>query len=218
MALNDVYEVTLNQQQRGQDMSNVFHLHQQLAFVSLYSTTAQTLAENFQAQVLSIISQFQSAEVVTTSVRARNLFDSSDDFTQVLAIPGTQPDANSSLPQFAAVSFSLNGDNPSVKNGSKRFAGLTEEQQVDGIITNAFTIPELNAVGTKLAGYVTVGTIIQDNVFKFVIVKRIRTGTPGNYSYRLPENSLEAVLSAVIVAVWKALITSQISRKIGVGA
>lgn len=218
MALNDVYEITLMQKQKGQNVTNVFHVHQQLAFVSTYTTTAQTLAENFQAQVLSLIRPWQVAEVATVGIRARNLFDVSDDYMLNLALAGGVSDVEDSLPQFTAIGFALNGDDPSVKNGSKRFAGIYEAVQSDGVITNPGLIPQLVTLGNKLAGYVTVGTIIQDNVFKFVIVKRIRTGTPGNYAYRLPENPLEATLSAIVVAVFKALITSQTSRKIGVGA
>lgn len=218
MALNDVYEISLQQEQRGQDVSNVFHVHQVLAFVTTYPTVAQVLAENFAAQVLPLITTWQIAEVVTVGVRAKNLFDASDDYTLELSIPGSASDATQSLPQFTAVGFNLGGDNAAVKNGAKRFAGLTEDVQDDGVITNTTFIAQMDDLSDKLEGYVTVGTIIQDNVFKFVIVKRIRTGTPGNYQYHLPTNQLESVLSAVIVATFNALVTSQISRKIGVGS
>lgn len=119
---------------------------------------------------------------------------------------------------FSAVSFDLNGDNPAVKNGKKRFAGLNEGQQVDGVITESSTITRLGQLADALETPVTVGTVIQNNVFIHVIVKRIRSGGPGAYTYRLPDNALEATLSAVIVAAFNALITTQISRKIGVGS
>ena len=118
---------------------------------------------------------------------------------------------------FNAIGFALNGDNPAVKNGAKRFGGVFEDYVNDGVITGSDLITKLNALGDTMEGYVTVGTLIPDNVFRHVIVKRIRSGSPGAYTYRLPTNQLESTLSAVVVALFNAVVTSQLSRKIGVG-
>jgi hypothetical protein len=121
------------------------------------------------------------------------------------------------LPTFNAISIALNGDNPAVKSGRKRFAGIPEDFQDDGVIVSAGAIAGLANLENNLESAVTVGTVIQDPVFQPVVIQRVRTGTPGNYQYRLPSASGEAIFSKVVVAAFNAIITSQISRKIGKG-
>ena len=217
MALNSVYELTLQQRFNGQDVNNVFFYHQVLEFITSNPSQAQTLAENFVAQKLTAIRTIQAVDVLTVGVKVRDLYDAANAYELPLSLAGAYVSASDTLPTFSAVGFDLAGDNAAVKNGSKRFAGLIETFQADGVITEATIIGQLNTLADALEGFVTVGTVIQDDVFRHVIVKRVRTGSPGAYEYRLPATALEATLSAVVVATWKALITSQISRKIGVG-
>jgi hypothetical protein len=219
MALNDVYEITDIQTLRGQEVVNVYHYHQVLAFVPLFPTTAMVLAAEWMTQVLPAIREIQAGELVHTFLRVKNLFNAADSYEEAISLPGTWSLGadQDTMPTFNALAFQLNGDNAAVKDGSKRFAGLPETFANDGIVEGLASINYSNALSLALEKSVTVGLVIEDPVFTPVIVKRVRSGSPGNYTYRLPENQLESVLSAVIVAVWNALITSQISRKIGVG-
>jgi len=215
MAVGDLYELTLTQDWRSREIANVFTLHQELAFIPVGGNPASVLATNFAIQVLPAISAWQPADLVTIRIRARNLFSLSDDFTLELATVGGASLATQSLPIFSAVNFSFTGDNPAVKNGSKRFAGLSEDIQDDGVITNATFISQMNVLADKMEGYVEVGILLPDKVFKFVVVKRIRSGIAPNYTYRMPATSAEGVFSAIVVAAFRALITSQVSRKLG---
>lgn len=217
MAGGDIYELTLHQLDRGQVCENVFYFEQRFEFVTTDPTHAQVLAENWRDQILPSISACQPAEVLTTGVSVKNLFDVSDGYDLALSIAGGFATDRQMESTFNAIGFKLNGNNPAVKNGSKRFAGVFEDYVDDGVITGATLLTVCNTLGTKIATPVTVGLIIFTDTFFPCIVKRIRSGTPGNYTYRLPETRLETVFSSVVVALLNVIITSQLSRKIGVG-
>jgi len=217
MAGGDAYELTLKQLDRGQQANNIFCYYQALEFVTTTPTKAQVLAENWADQILPAILGVQPAEVLTTGVSVKNLFDESDAYELGLSESGTFTGDRDLLPTFNAYGFQLNGDNPAVKNGAKRFAGVWEDYVTDGVITGSSLTTPLDALSTALEAYVTVGTIIMDNVFEPVIIKRVRSGTSPNYTYRMPENTGELVRSKIVVALWNAVITSQLSRKIGIG-
>lgn len=217
MSATDVYSVQLKQLDRGQDCFNTFFYQQVLEFVTTNPTKAQTLAENWRTQVLPTISAIQPAEVITTDIIVKNLFDESDGYALTLSTPGGYTSDRQLESTFNAIGIALNGDNPAVKNGAKRMAGVFEDYIDDGVITGSDLITKLNAMDAKFSAFVTVGLVIPDNVFKPVIVKRVRSGDPGHYSYRLPANLGETVLSTVVVALFNAVVTSQITRKIGIG-
>jgi hypothetical protein len=214
--IDDVYELTLEQVDRGQTVNNVFFYHQQYEFVTTLPTHSQVLAEEWRDQILPAIRAFQPEEILTTGVKVRNLFNVSDGYDLALSLSGLGGAAEQ-YSTFNAVGFALNGDNPAVKNGSKRFTGINEVHVDDGVISGSVMPGLLNTVADALEAPVLVGLVIEDPVFVPVIVKRVREGAPGSYTYRLPETTVEAVLSQVVVAVWNAIITSQLSRKIGVG-
>jgi len=217
MAGGDAYELTLKQLDRGQEANNIFCYYQAEEFVTTDPTKAQVLAENWADQILPAILGVQPAEVLTTGLSVKNLFDASDAYELGLSETGTFTGDRDLLPTFNAYGFQLNGDNPAVKNGAKRFAGVWEDYVTDGVITGSSLTTPLDALSTALEAYVTVGLIIPDNVFEPVIIKRVRSGAPGAYTYRLPETTGELVRSKIVVALWNAVITSQLSRKIGIG-
>lgn len=217
MAVTDIYEITLKQLDRGQVANNVFTYQQVLEFVTTNPTKAQVLAENFRDQILPSLRNVQPAEVLTTGIEVKNLFNASDGYSLSLSLPGGYGSDREMMPTFNAIGFALNGNNPAVKNGRKSIAGVFEDYVNDGVITGSDLITKLNTLGDKFEAFVTVGTLIPDDVFKPVIVKRVRSGDPGNYEYRMPINAGEAVVSQVVVALFNAIVTSQLSRKIGVG-
>jgi hypothetical protein len=218
MALNDLYELTLETRLYSQVCYNVFFYHQALAFVTTYPTISQVLNENWIAQRLPAVQAVLAGDVNLTGVRVRNLYDNADAYeASISGVGGATQVGSDTLPSFAAYGFSLGPQEPSVRPGSKRFVGVAEAAQSDGIITNGDFVTILQALEDDLIEPVTVGTVIQDDVFLPVVVKRIREGTPGSYTYRLPNNSLEGVFSQIVVAAFNALVTSQVSRKVGVG-
>lgn len=219
MAVGDLYELTDVQTFQGQLVVNVYYYHQELEFVPGPPTRAQVLAENWVTQKLPSVTGCQAGDVTHTSVSVRNLFDPGDQFEKLISVTGNYAGGGNqeTLPAFNALSFTLSGDNAAVRSGKKRLAGIPEPTQSDGVIVDPGFVANGAALSAALAGYVTVGAVIQDNVFAPVVIKRVRTGTPGNYQYRLPQTSAEAVISRIAAAAFDLLVTSQLSRKIGVG-
>lgn len=219
MAELDIYELTDVQTLNGQTINNVFFYLQDLSFVTTNPTRSQTLAENWVAQKLNRIRAIQSSDVLHREVRVRNLFDEADAYSLGISLTGNAVgEATGTMSTFNAFAFSLNGNTSLTRTGAKRVSGVLEGWQNDGVFSgDSVQIAAMDAAAAAFEEAVTVGTVIQDPVFIPVIVKRVRTGTPGNYTYDLPSNQGEASWSTIVVALWKALITSQVSRKVGVG-
>lgn len=216
--LGDLYEITLTGRLYNQTINNVFHFYQDLEFITTNPTKAQALVDRWNSTHLPTIAEISSGDLLYTNIAGRNLYNAADAYDLAISLTGQGASApNDTLSSFVATGFTLMPETPLVKPGSKRFAGLWESAQVDGVITDAGTITICNNVAAKLEAPVTIGTVIFDPVFLPVIVKRVRSGTPGNYEYRLPANAGEGQWSNIVVALFNAIVTSQVSRKIGVG-
>lgn len=216
LAVGDVYEVTDVQTLYEQEVLNVYFYQQQAAFVPLSGTTAQALADEWVETILPVIAAVQNTDLTHVEVRVRNLFDDTDQGVAVAGVAGQYAGTNG-LSTFAAAGLTLNTDNAAVRPGSKRIAGLVEEQQSDGVIVESTAIGLLDDIAEALAAPITGGLIITDDIMFPIVVKRVRSGSPGAYEYRLPENSGELVFGLVIEALVKLIVTSQVSRKIGIG-
>jgi hypothetical protein len=217
MAVGDVYEVVAAQLYGTSTVLNVF-FYEQIAIVvpAPPNTIASLLAEQWDEQVGSVIREIQNVDVVWDEIRCRNLFDSSDAGSYVVSDTGTASETEGMGP-FVATAFQLFGDNPAVKNGAKRFVGVVESWQADGIVTSAPIIAQGELVAEALATNVTAGDVIPTDTWAPVIVKRVRSGSPGAYEYRLPESVGETVLSRVASALLNVFLSSQVSRKYGRG-
>lgn len=216
MPLGDIYELTHVQSLYEQEVNNVYFYRQAMAFALGDPTTAQVLADEWNAQILPSIAAIQTDDVSYREIRVKNLFDASDQYSLLISGTGLYTGGDT-LPSFAAYSIDMQGDNAAVKRGSKRFAGVGEGSIVDGVVTLPDTITKLGTLCGKLEDPVTVGLLIEDPVFVPVTVKRVRSGSPGAYTYRLPENESEAIWSQIVVSIFDLIISSQLSRKIGVG-
>lgn len=218
MAINDLYELTDVQVLQSQTINNVYFYEQDLDFVTTNPTRAQSLVEAWIAQKIPYIVDLQIQDLVHTSVRCRNLFDPSDTYEALVSIPGNRPTVSLSyMPTFVALRADLATTNSAVRDGSKFYAGVPEEVVTDGVITDTSMLTFMGAAEAELEAAVDIGTVIQDPVFVPIVIKRVRSGSPGAYTYRLPETSVEAVVSRLAVVLFDVLVTSQVKRKIGVG-
>lgn len=218
MAVGDVYEVVSQQLYGTSTILNVFYYEQIGVVVPLAGQTIATiLAEQFDDQVGSVFRNYQTSDVTHVQVLARNLFDDSDAGSFAVAETGGAGDAET-LPPFVAISFALFGDNPAVKNGSKRIVGIAESNVADGLITNSEYVSNMETVAAAFAANITAGEVIPTDTWAPVIVKRVRSGSPGSYEYRLPESIGETVLSRIAGALVNLVLSSQVSRKFGRGA
>jgi hypothetical protein len=204
----DVFELVHEYRLNNQVMNNVYNYQRE----DIITANAQDLAERWVVECLPEILQLQVADCQTTAVRTRNLFNAADTGEVLLASNGTgYLTGNSHLPSFVSAGFTLARDTAVTKNGAKRIGGTVEEVITDGVYTDATFLTRLGQAADAVLEEVTSGVI---DWFFPVIVKRIDEGG-GNY--RLPANTAEAIVNAVVDVLFSIIPTTQNSRKIGVG-
>jgi hypothetical protein len=208
MAFGDTYELVDVQDLAGQEVLNVYFYRQNNLAVA---PTAQDMIDSFVGQVLPSIVATQTNNILHTEIRCRNLFDAADNAVDAISVPGSRA-VGDYVSTFNAVGFTLDQDNGAVKNGAKRFAGYHESDTADGVITDAAMIALLTTLSGALTGTLDFGIIA---TWLPIIVKRLLV-----YQgvYRLPANQGEQVYGSIVDAIFNPLVTSQVSRKIGVGA
>lgn len=214
--VGDVYELVDEQRLDGQEMLDVYYYRLGDVFVTTDPTIAQALAEQWAAQILPGVLGVQSSDVGHSQIRVRNLYNEGDAFNLVVSESGAISAVADS--DFDALSFVLQGESAVTRKGAKRIGGLTDASNTRGVVTDSTTLTAAATLADLLATPVAVGLIIPSNVFYPVIVKRIRAGVSGSYTYRLPANAGEGVTNAIINALFNVLVTSQTSRKQGVGS
>lgn len=220
MAVGDIYEVTYTGRLYSQQVSCVFHYEQDLDYVSLEPTKAHDVLNSWNAQVLPKMLPLMTSDMAQDSIRVRNLFNSTEKAELLLGGTGTYDlgAGAETLPSFVAVSFSLTGDNAAVAQGQKRIPGISEAAQVDNVlVTAAGASARWQTFADQLKTPLKSHPAMLSDIWLPVIVKRVREGLPGAYTYRLPSSQAEKIVSHILVAAFNILLTSQISRKIGVG-
>lgn len=208
MGLFDVYQVTDKSVFQGQECMNVYFFQAQS---DVGTPDASDVSAAFIGQLLPLILDIQNGDVLHTEIRVANLFNPSDVDVAAISEAGTYSTSSDLLSIFNAVGFRLQQDNGAVKNGSKRYCGQDEGEVTDGVITDAGIGANLDLLADELAATLNHGII---PTFVPAIIKRLLIGG----DYVLPDNLGDAVIGYVVEAVWDALITSQVSRKIGSGA
>lgn len=205
MVLNDLWEAAVEADVNGEEVINVFHFQQ----IETGNFSASDLA-------LRIINQWITANWETLvglgfsfiQIAVRNLFDDSVQATTPVGIVGDGLD--DLVPPHDAINITMFTPNPTI-TGSKRFTGLTEVGQAEGI-WNAQSITGWQDFATNILAQplLGVGGIPR---YQYVIVKRIPYVTPsGSTAYRLPENQAEAVYASVLSGVAEDTVRTQKSR------
>lgn len=216
MATGDIYEVIDVQSYEGQEVLNVYHYFQAGPIVPLGGETiAQLLAEDWEAKFVPLQLELQVDTLVHETVTCRNLFDDTDQGEAVSGTPGAQT-AGEGITSFMAYGLTLNHDNASIRPGGKRIAGPSENNQAEGVVYGA-AVTVLQTFADELAEPLPAGIIIPVDTMFPVVVKRVREGLPGEYTYRLPISQGELIYGTILEVLVKALLTSQVSRKVGVG-
>jgi len=207
MALSDIYQVNLNQTLQSKLMENVFFFEKDDP-----AGTAQDVADYFVDQYLQPILGVQTFNVKCISVVALNLGDLSDFATFPTTSAGNAGDVDT-LPAFNSVGYSLRPNTRAVRPGSKRFSGVPEAAQLNGVLVEPGYLDAVEdlrvilstQISGSLAGYLP------------IVVKRIKEVkagyTPPAYKYRLPGPGDPLVYGNVIQALANRNVTSQTSRK-----
>lgn len=216
MPVGDVYEVVDVQRYLGQTVMNVYHYQQTAAFVPLAGTIAQALADAFATTIVPVIAGIQHPSLVHVEVNVKNVFDGTDAGTAVTGNSGSQTGLGDAMPAFTNYAMQFKTDNAGIRPGSKRIAGVAEGATAAGIVEGV-RLADAQVVADALAAPIQGGLIITNDIMKPVIVKRVREGVYGSYTYRMPATSAELVVGKITEALVNVLITSQTSRKVGVG-
>lgn len=137
-AVGDIYRIIDHQTYASdpQDMLNVWHYE----IVSITgSCTAALVGAEFIADKLPSIINIQSSFVVHQYMEVINLNDPLDFATvNPTALQGTGVRTGEALPQFVAASFIMRRASRASRNGWKRFVGVAEGDQANGIPTGSY--------------------------------------------------------------------------------
>lgn len=153
-----LYEVVLEQVYYGQSMKNVFHY-----IATLNQDDDQDkVAVAFDTTILEELSYIQSAAVLYTEIRVANLTGFLADFSMTPTIPDGAV-VGDVCADFVAIPFRYVRTSKETRNGSKRFAGLTEANAEVGGFTSAF-FTQMTALAVFLGGQISGGGIVCDPV------------------------------------------------------
>ena len=220
MTVGDVYELVDVQTFLGQEVLNVY-FYEQIALLVILDpseTLASVLANQWIAGPLDTIKAGQSGDVTHTAIRVRNLFDESDQAEVLISLPGLfSASSGDSDSAFVALGIKESTNNGSIRPGSKRIAGQPSNVTVDGVITDStYLTSSLNTANT-LSDNIPSDAPIPVDTWQPVVVKRIKETIAGKVKYRLPNVITEKVVGIVVSALFNAVLTSQVSRKVGHG-
>ena len=209
MAVGDVYQVVDTMDFAGQKALNVYYFNMSSGSVT-DGHDAEQVAQAYVDTYVPAITAVQCSQAVHVSVKATNLFDDTDAHEILISAPGGGgPDYSNT---FDAYGFRMVGDNATVRSGAKRIPGCEDVAATDGVVTDTTTLDNLNALATVMSAITSFGTDLLGHL-EPVIVKRLLVGG----EYKLPTSLGEAVLSFVTDVLLDALVTSQVSRKVGRG-
>jgi hypothetical protein len=153
MALNssDVLRLTLCGTVFTEQACNVFFY---LINIGSGSPTLEDVLEGFRTVVLPSILDIQSQDVEYDTAEADNLTNGIDFGTDPLYAGITGNVSGEALPPYAAWAFTLERASKLTRNGAKRFAGVPESAQQDGVVTAGFNptlVTAATAIGTSFA-------------------------------------------------------------------
>lgn len=221
MAVGDVYEVTDVQVMYGQQVLNVY-FYEQIALLIPGTddpNLAGILATNWYSEILPTIIAGQTADVVHTAIRSKNLFDESEAYEFLTSSPGEYgPEDADSESSFDALGIKMSSTNAAIRPGGKRIAGIIQSAALDGVITDASYLTAAANIANTMTDSVSSGTLIPLDTWRPVVVERIPYVVAGRTRYRLPNVIGEKVIGYLVSALFNAVLTSQVSRKVGRGA
>lgn len=164
--LGDLLRFTDRQTFLGQTVLNVY-FYRVTSITGLDDTYLDVLGGWFKDNVVSPVAALQSASVSHTELFLENLSNGVDILTYDDGFPIAGEASGDALPPYASYGFQLLRESRTTRNGYKRFAGVTEANQDDGIYTGGGTA--ITDVEDALAADVVIGLA---TVAEPVIVKR----------------------------------------------
>lgn len=204
MSANKVFEAVLRSRVLGQEALNVFFFRG----TDLADVDATQISGAFIEQLYPPIALIAPDDVYFETLAVRDIFGTASPYITTIAEAGGAG-SRDVMPPFNALSFVLNVATNLTRPGHKRFGGVYEVAQTDGIITDSGLITDLNDLAEQLA------TPLKDLTLGIVdwgipiVVGRIFD----NGNYRLPSSVGELIANVIVNAAVSLVVSSQISRK-----
>lgn len=215
MAQNDVYELVDRQTYLGVDVYNVYHILMVGNVTPDVTPFPVRIANAFRTSFMTQIAALQSNALTHVEIAVRNLFNVNEAGSVLISDTGSRslPVGGDYLPAWTACSLSFDTFQASFNKSSKRYAGLFEGDQSQGVLNNPsivgglVTLANALVTGFNLSG---TGTPLQ---MRFCTVKRVKEVTVKGTTYRLPASLEEAEISLWNSARVPVLLKTQDSRK-----
>lgn len=208
VAVNDILEVVLRSHwvDSGDENLNVFHyqVYEQTGLDDLWQV-GQGIIDSWAGELTSYLQDVISSQIVFDGMDIRNLTNTTEIFTGNFTDPFAGGVTGDVLPPFASWGFLYRRATTITRNGYKRFPGVPESLQANGVATSA-ALEDLNALATVLTGPIEASGITP-GVYDISMLPRIvRKNTLG-----------ELVTSQPVTAVDYRAIGTQNTRKLGRG-
>lgn len=208
MAINDVYQVTLNQLHTptNERVTTVWFFNQ---VEILGGAAALFTAFTASGGIMDLMNDLQSTQIANESCKVSNLFSLTDFYEGALAGSGIYE--TEMLPLFCALNFSLKVDTRGVRPGSKRVPGIPNSAETDGLITLSTYVTAINALKAAMVADVGGGGT---GVFDPIVVKRIYEPATEDKKayYRLPQGAEELNFGHITAALVNMQVSHQVSR------
>lgn len=150
MAQGDMYRLMVKSTLLNQETLSVFHYEHTTG-----TGTSADLREAFNTILFPTILDIQNDALVSYEVNTINYNDVGDFEAFPVNAPGRR--VGNTMPPYAAWGFVLNRSSRTLRNGAKRFAGVSEEDVVDGVAT-AGVLPVLTICANTLGNIISFGS------------------------------------------------------------
>lgn len=117
-----LFEIRMRQEFLGAACVNFFYFRHNTATTVI---NKEEFAIQFRTDVLNVVADIQSVDLENVDVRVREFGDPNEFVLVTSATPGTR--AGNPLNSFSAWGFILVRNTIDIRNGSKRFAGIAED-------------------------------------------------------------------------------------------
>lgn len=149
MAIGDKFTLKDKYIFLDEECMNVYYYEQTAGSVG-----AEALAQQWVADILPLILEFQHANAVHSAIEVNNLLDDEDFHTEVLTTDNAGLLLGETLPRYNAWGFRKNRANSSYRNGSIRIAGIAEGSQ-DGGVAGSAALEDLGTFAAAIGGELT---------------------------------------------------------------
>lgn len=209
MAVGSFYQVILKGLYGSVNTRNEFWYRQQSG-----TGDATELNTFFQTYVMSSIKLIVSSDTGFNGVSVYNHNDDADFQEDTFALePGDW--AGATMPPMNATGFSTPRKRLGMRPGQKRFLGAPINAVSNGVFTNASFLTAADTCAVGLSSPITDGGT--GSVWYPIIVKRVNVGTSLNPDYRVPVTITTSDYYEADDWSLKVNVTTQNSRKFGVG-